>query len=217
MAEPAEIKIRELVVQRTARVATLGTSPAPEAWLVLHGYGQLAGRFLRSFLPAARAGRIILAPEALSRFYTSRDPSRVGATWMTREARESEIADYLRYLDQVVDTLAPEAVSLQVHGFSQGTATATRWVDHSARPVQRLMLWGGGIAPEIDLAALRQRRPEMDWQIGVGSSDGFITEEAIEAETARLTGAGIPFALRRFDGGHVVDEATLVALDMQAP
>ena len=81
------MQTHELEVPRTARVASFGSPEAAETWLVLHGYGQLASRFLRSFAVANRPGRLILAPEGLSRFYTSRDPSRVGATWMTREAR----------------------------------------------------------------------------------------------------------------------------------
>lgn len=213
MADPPIIHYHELEVPRTARIAALGSPPATEAWLALHGYGQLAGRFLRGFAAAERPGRIILAPEALSRFYTSREPSRIGATWMTRESRESEIRDYLRYLDRVLEEFAPRTSTLQVHGFSQGTATATRWLDHTERAVDRLVLWGGGIAPEVDLAALHRRRPGMAWHICVGDSDEFITEAAIAAETERLEQAGIPFVLHRFSGGHVVDEDTLAALD----
>lgn len=212
MADATGIVGHELQVRRTARVAVLGLPTAREAWLVLHGYGQLAERFLRSFVPVAAPGRIIVAPEALSRFYTSREPSRVGATWMTREARESEIADYLAYLDQVVDTFAPGATALQVHGFSQGTATATRWVAHTPRPVDRLVLWGGGIAPEVDLAELHRRRPGMELHLEVGAADELIPESAIDAETSRLHHAGIPFTVHRFDGGHVVDEGALVAM-----
>jgi len=214
VVDPPIIHHHELEVPRTARIAALGNPLATEAWLALHGYGQLAGRFLRDFAAAGGPGRIILAPEALSRFYTSREPSRVGATWMTREARESEIRDYLRYLDLVLQEFAPHASTLQVHGFSQGTATATRWLDHAERPVDRVVLWGGGIAPEVDLAALRSRRPAMTWHICVGDADEFITEDAISAETDRLDRAGIPFVLHRFSGGHVVDADTLAALDV---
>jgi len=212
--DPAAVRLRELMVSRTARVAINGGPMAREAWLVLHGYGQLAERFLQGFLPAARPDRLLVAPEALSRFYTSRDPSRVGATWMTREARDAEIRDYLGYLDQVVEEcIRPSAAArLEVHGFSQGTATATRWVAHAAGRVDRLVLWGGGIAPEVDLAALRLRRPDMEWHLCVGRTDEFISEGAILVETDRLAAAGVPFTLHRFDGGHVVDSATLLAL-----
>src|SRR5712691_3738407 len=93
-------------VTRTARYFTLGGSPreVAEVWFVCHGYGQLAGRFLRHFEPLAGGTRLLVAPEALSRFYVEDTtvPARerkVGATWMTREDRLSEIDDYVRYLD----------------------------------------------------------------------------------------------------------------------
>lgn len=208
------VRLLDLTVSRTARVAMSGGPVAREAWLLLHGYGQLAARFLQGFLPAARPDRLLVAPEALSRFYTSREPSRVGATWMTREARDSEIRDYLGYLDQVErECIRPSgAARLEVHAFSQGTATATRWVAHAAGRIDRLVLWGGGIAPEVDLAALRARRPDMEWHLCVGRTDEFIHEAAITAETDRLTAAGVPFTMHRFDGGHVVDAATLLDL-----
>ncbi len=204
--------LHDVEVPRTARVAVLGHPPGAETWLALHGYGQLAGRFLASFAGAERPGRAIVAPEALSRFYTSREPSRVGATWMTREARETEITDYLRYLDLVVDRFAPPAGAIQVHGFSQGTATATRWLEHTARHVDRIVLWGGGIAPEVDLAAVRERRPGLEWHICIGDEDEFITEEAVAAESSRLEEAGIAFMLHRHPGGHRIDPAMLTEL-----
>src|SRR5687767_2104602 len=67
--------------------------PVREVWLACHGYGQLAGRFLAG-LDAVRApGRLLVAPEGLSRFYVDDRHERVGASWMTREAREDEIDD----------------------------------------------------------------------------------------------------------------------------
>ncbi|NIP78275.1 MAG: phospholipase, partial [Gemmatimonadetes bacterium] len=91
-----------------------------EVWFVLHGYGQLAERFVRRFdaLPGVRDGmRAVVAPEALSRFYVEEEvtgphgpESRVGATWMTRADREHEIRDYVEYLDRVAAAvLDPDA------------------------------------------------------------------------------------------------------------
>lgn len=103
-------------VQRTARYRVLGSHAAEELWIVLHGYGQLAERFVRRFhgLPGIDEGRRrIVAPEALSRFYVERQigqhgpTSTVGATWMTREDREHEIRDYVAYLDAVLSRVAP--------------------------------------------------------------------------------------------------------------
>ena len=48
---------------------------------------------------------------------------------MTREDREVEIEDYVRYLDLLAHRIlaaVPEPPRVQVHAFSQGTATAWR-------------------------------------------------------------------------------------------
>src|SRR2546425_5855384 len=75
---------------RSARYFTLGSPQhAADVWLVCHGYGQLASRFLERFRPIAAERRCIVAPEGLSRFYLTESPAerRVGASWMTREDR----------------------------------------------------------------------------------------------------------------------------------
>src|ERR1051325_10016453 len=65
-----------------------------------------AGRPVPGNAAAPRHGRRrLVAPEGLSRFYLSERATerRVGASWMTREDRLAEIADYLGYLDAVYD------------------------------------------------------------------------------------------------------------------
>ena len=69
-----------LTVTKTARYWTLGdtTSSGGDAWFVLHGYKQLARRFLKRFGSIANGSRIIVAPEALSRFYVSPEQAGTG-------------------------------------------------------------------------------------------------------------------------------------------
>src|SRR6266550_3439645 len=134
-----EVSEHHLSVARTARYYTLGEPGATEVWFVCHGYGQLAGRFLRRFEPIADGSRLVVAPEGLNRFYVGSGEHRdqpVGATWMTREDRLNEIADYVKYLDAVYADVfggKPTAARVRALGFSQGAATASRWVAR-ARP-----------------------------------------------------------------------------------
>jgi dienelactone hydrolase len=210
---------RHVVVPRTARLYTLGdAAEARERWVVLHGYGQLASYFVRHFAPLAD-GRVVVAPEALSRFYLeSRDSGvhgpRVGATWMTREDREAEIADYVRYLDLALDDAAPGDLPLSVLGFSQGTATACRWLAardvRGAAPAERLVLWAGDVPPELDLGAAWLRRTRLTFV--AGTSDRFISPEVLASLRARLDGAAVPYTLVTFDGDHRLDAATLTGL-----
>ncbi|MFY7923741.1 MAG: esterase, partial [Gemmatimonas sp.] len=67
---PGDIRIHTRPTVRTARYSVLGTEPAEaqRVWFVLHGYGQLAPRFLRHFAGAVPPDTCVVAPEGLSRF-----------------------------------------------------------------------------------------------------------------------------------------------------
>lgn len=201
---PEELR---LAVPRTARLAALGLEPGVrELWVVLHGYSQLASRFVRWFAPAVCPGRAIVAPEALNRFYTDRPAKLVGATWMTSDDRQQEIRDHVEYLDRVVDELTARygRLSLQVHGFSQGAAMASRWVALGRTQAARLFLWGGGVPPDLDLVQHGARLVEAGLHLIIGDRDQFISAEMVDNQVQRLNSAGVRHALTRFTGGHVI-------------
>ena len=176
-------------VSRSARCYTLGGSIATEAWMLLHGYGQLASRFLRGFEGVAVPARLLVAPEGLSRFYLEAGVGKVGASWMTKEDREREIADYLAYLEQVRAELVPP-VPLTVLGFSQGVTTAARWAVSTAPAPVRLICWGGLLPDEIRPRAAGG--DPRDLRAGVDRSVGH-------AQARQRPGLGS--AGRRGDGG----------------
>ena len=197
-----------LSVRRTARYFTLGPAAATarEVWIVLHGYGQLAARFLRAFAPLDDGARCIVAPEGLSRFYaeTGRN-DKIGASWMTREDRLAEIDDYIRYLDALyAEVMGSALVPVTVLGFSQGTATAARWLAQGNVKAGRLILWGGEVPPDLDLAAARQRWEKTDVTLVVGSEDQYITPKVLSRDEQRLREHGISFRVERFEGGHEI-------------
>lgn len=208
-----------LRVQRTARYYTLGGSSDAlrTIWFVIHGYGQLAGEFVRYFSDLASDDTLVVAPEAMNRFYLvspDKTPARdrpVGATWMTREDRACEIADYVEYLDALFDEISGEpsraAAHVNVIGFSQGTATATRWVTHGRSKVSRLILWGGLMPPETDLARGPAALRGVPLTLVLGNRDHYVDETMLAAEQARLDAATIPYDVIRFDGGHVITRA----------
>lgn len=212
-------------VPRSARYYTLGpTHGFPrEIWIVCHGYGQLAGRFIPQFSPLDDGTRLIVAPEALSRFYLDpiperrdqRDP-RVGATWMTREDRDAEIADQITYLDLVAAEvrrhLSGASPRLVVFGFSQGTATVCRWLAASEFRADHLVLWAGGIPPEFDLAAWAAQLRGASITLVAGDADTMVPREAVAREAERLSSAGVAFHAQRFAGEHRVDADALTQL-----
>jgi predicted esterase len=197
-----------LSVTRSARYFTIGR-PEREVWFVLHGYGQLAARFLRHFEPINDGARVIVAPEGLSRFYLTESPTerRVGATWMTKEDRLAEIEDYVRYLDAVYEdvlrSLDRARLKVTALGFSQGAATACRWATMGAARVDRLIVWGGEVPPDVDL--LRSLRLTLVY----GSRDEYFTPKVVAGTEVRLREHGIPYELAPFDGGHEIDGGVL--------
>lgn len=210
---------RSVVVPRHGRIGLVGDPDgATEAWLILHGYGMLAQGILHWFRAAERPGRLLVAPEGLSRFYLEEGGiRRVGASWMTREDRDHEVEDQQRYLDRVVAEMIGAIPRLEVHGFSQGVATAARWVVRAPRPVARLVCWGGAFPHEIDAPALHRAVGGTLVEMVVGARDKRVPPDHVEADAARLTAAGCPTRLRTFDGGHRIDDGVLEALERERP
>ncbi|NNE70421.1 MAG: hypothetical protein HKN29_08675, partial [Rhodothermales bacterium] len=98
----------KIAVTRTARYLISGDPrKARETWLLLHGYGQLADDFLKACRVLESPDRLLVVPEGLSRFYGKGFSERPGASWMTREAREDEIRDYVGYMDALMAHLSP--------------------------------------------------------------------------------------------------------------
>jgi predicted esterase len=223
---------RHVRVERTARYHVLGDpSSADEVWYLVHGYGQLAGPFLGRFeaLPGAGSTRAVVAPEALSRFYVEDRvgphgrESRVGASWMTREDRASEIADYVAYLDAVAAEVGGPGADAAgaggdlgggprrvVLGFSQGAETASRWaVLGSVRPAE-LILWGGGLAVDLEPGAIRDALAGTRIRLAVGDDDEW-GRRRVEESLARLDAAGVVAERIGYAGGHRVEAAVLRA------
>lgn len=223
-ASVPEIRTLPISVKRTARLAVLGPDSAGvrEIWYLLHGYGELAAPFLNGARAIDDGTRLLVAPEALSRFYEGDVAARlhreakVGASWMTREDREAEIADYVAYLDTVHDSmllkLGGAAPPVTVLGFSQGGATAARWVANGRVKAARLIVWGSQMPPELDLSNSAAQIRRAETVLVIGETDVFATPKIVEKETAKLNAAGFPFRFVSFKGGHRLDDDTLRAL-----
>jgi predicted esterase len=196
---------------RTARYFTLGSAGEHirQVWFVLHGYGYLAERFLRDFRQLDDGTRLIVAPEGLSRFYVNEEKGHIGASWMTKEDRLVEIEDYIRYLDavaqEVLKGLDTEKIEIVVLGFSQGTATGGRWAVNGSVDVDALILWGGMMPPEVDLANLKPGQ----LTLVLGRSDEYADADRTAAERNRLAEAGLEYRWVEYDGGHRMDAAVL--------
>jgi predicted esterase len=214
-----------LRVRRTARYFLSDWEDAQEissVWFVLHGYRQSAERFASRFEGLRRPGRLVVAPEGLSRFYVDEDGGphgfehRVGASWMTRVDREAEIADYVAYLDELRESLLnryhvrdPRTVVL---GFSQGAHTAARWALRGVVPPDELVLWGAGLHADLDEESEGKRLRHLSVTMVKGRSDPLAPERLFKRERERMEALRVAARLLEYDGGHEIDGGALQAL-----
>lgn len=208
-----------LTVQRTARYYVLG-DPNPETrniWFCLHGFGQLARYFSRKFTDFADEQTLIVVPEGLSRLYLNNDYQRIGASWLTREDREHEISDFLAYLNTLYDTVLSSRRADEFHitllGFSQGAATACRWLTNGHIRVDRLILWAGyfpsGFSEVIDPAKLTT----VETHYVYGRQDEYIKEMPDPVAYIERMQREIPgLQVTVYEGGHRVEPAVLQQL-----
>lgn len=228
MCPPAELPDYETIldtVPRTVRTGRLGV-PSPgtrQLWVALHGYGERADLMAARAQWPRSADRVWLFPEAPHRFYLaeglaprSHQELPVGASWMTRELRDHDIADNVRRLDALVDGAqhtAPHA-PLHILGFSQGGATAVRWAAARAslgESVAQLVVWGSLLPPDV---AVGPGSPLHTTTVDLvmGTRDRWVSEERFAAELARLREADQPVRVHRFEGGHRFDDRTLATV-----
>ena len=201
------IQIHRFVTPKTTRFAQIGefSEETTEIIVALHGYGQLASEFAQSFLPLASPSRVIICPEALSRFYTNHRARVSGATWMTSEDREFEIMDYVTYLDGLTEEIledAPENIRVVVLGFSQGCHTASRLVGNGTFSPDRLILWGADPAHDLSQEEWDALADVQEITLVAGSADEYLpAERLIKAEEA-LRDHQCAFTTVRYEGKH---------------
>jgi predicted esterase len=211
---PHTASVHHIPVRRTARYYTLGeiSSATREIWFVIHGYGQLAEYFIRHFRGLDDGTRFIVAPEALSRFYV-KEWTRVGASWITKEERENEIADYVQYLSDVRESILeqlehnggdPVTVSFVGCGFSQGVTTLSRWLLRANIHVERLLCWAGTFAGEIDMVQHHAVFNRMKPILVCGTRDEFISPEALQTQLSSYREKGLNIEFVSFEGEHVM-------------
>lgn len=183
-------------------------------WIVFHGYGQLSRFFVEKFKTLDPAKHFILAPQGLSKHYRNGFTGRVGASWMTKEDRLTEIENQYAYLDEVMRHY-PQIANKQVvfFGFSQGVSTMCRYAAHAKIPFSKMILWAGTFPPELT-------RTDFDFLSGseeviyyTGDQDPFYEEGMKEKqEEVAQSVMGIRPTIRIFSGGHQVVPELLKAI-----
>lgn len=208
-----------LAVTRAARYYQLGelSIQTKHVWFVCHGYGQLAAYFSRhfAFLTEANPSTVVIAPEGLSRFYLQGNGGRVGASWMTRDDRLHEIDDHINFLNQLAEKILGQCsptIKVTVLGFSQGTATVSRWLAQAAFRPAHLILWAGGFPDDIALGASQGLLQHLPLTFVIGTEDEYISLAQAEAQHQQLQHFGANSQFIRFVGKHELNRAVLMKL-----
>ena len=176
--------------------------PARGVLAGFHGYSETAA-IQMTRLEQIAAGRpwTLLSIQGLHRFYRGRS-QEVGASWMTREDRETAIADNLAYVAGALRLVDADAAGGVVFaGFSQGVAMAYRaaLLGTQPRAARGVIAVGGDVPPEL-LADPRLTFPPL-W-IARGSSDEWYTAAKFDADVAALRARGVSFTPFVYDAPH---------------
>ena len=206
---------KEIKVVKSARYFVLGNESTTinKVWIVFHGYGQLADYFIKNFEAINNGETLIIAPEGLNRFYWKGFSNKVVAAWMTKEDRESDINDYVNYLNKMWDEIKNDFglidVPVTLFAYSQGAATLCRWYMLSEiKPVQ-MIFWAGTLAHDIDYDKLKQKLIGVKTTQLFGDKDEFYKPEQIEKLKAFIEKKKLDITFKTYDGGHEIKSELL--------
>lgn len=135
---------------------------------------------------------------------------------MTRDDRDAEIADHVAYLDALCDAVLAQVDGppprIHVVGFSQGVATAARWLAHGHTRADHLVVWSGRLP--ADLFPMSDDHPLRRLRIDVvtGDADELATPEVRAEQQELLARNALAVHVHRHAGGHRMDADTLTAL-----
>ena len=202
-----------LTVQKTARYFTHGVlnENTKYIWLVIHGYAQTAENFISSFANLSNE-HFVIAPEGLNRFYSRGFSGNPVASWMTSLERESEINDYLNYLNQLLshftENLTPKP-NILLLGFSQGVSTQTRFLNQAKVKIDYSVMVAGEIGKEFQ-EKLPHSLITLKSLFLIGNEENILKTETLNSHKILFEHANCEF--KEFLGKHEFNENALIEI-----
>lgn len=178
-------------------------------WIALHGQGMLARYFILKLKPLVQVNTCVIAPEGLHRYYLDGKSGRSGASWMTSDARATDIRNYINWLNQVSEEVLSRIgsqPSIHILGFSQGTATATRWACETQLSIKTIVLWGGLPAFDLDTEKAILTFHSIQFYDVQGKIDPFMTKKKQNEKSSLYQKLHIKPRSILFDGKHEITE-----------
>ena len=189
------------------------TDNTENIWIVFHGYGQLSKYFIRRFDVLDGDKNYIIAPQGLSKFYVDEDYKNVGASWLTKEDRGSDLLNQQKYLIKLMDELKLKIdfskIKINFFGFSQGVSALTRLLINYNMKVNNIIIWAGWVPDEffnINKDVLK----DTNLFFVVGNKDKYYNNPIIKGylkKIKNILNKEIDYFV--FNGGHIVDRKVL--------
>ncbi|MDR0801852.1 hypothetical protein [Fluviicola sp.] len=195
---PSSLRYRLIVPEKTVKHIVY----------VLHGYGQLIEYFCLKFTGVQTDNTLFVFPEGRHRFYLKGTSGKVGASWMTREWREEDIRLNLLSLNLLHREISQnyQAEKITVLGFSQGGATAARWLAYGNVTCDHFISWASVYPP--DLAIDKHSLIAKKCTFVLGTEDEYFPASEQDALIADYQLKGIQTV--RFEGKHDIHKETLI-------
>ncbi|MEQ9023276.1 MAG: hypothetical protein RLN82_11040, partial [Pseudomonadales bacterium] len=155
----------------------------------------------------------IIAPQGLSKYYLEGVYGRVGASWMTKEDRLTEIDNQYAYIDSLLNQYDLSGKQLIYFGFSQGTATMGRYAAHAKIPFEKMIIWAGTFPPDTDPNDWSYLTGKEGIQYFTSREDIYFKEEMIPKQNeVEKNALGREPELHWYDGGHRVMPEIVAAI-----
>lgn len=190
------------------------TAQTTTVWMAFHGMGYLSRYFSRYFGQLNQEQHYVIIPQAPSKYYQDNKFKHVGASWLTREDTQEEMANVLRYLDAIWELEQPrEDQRLIVMGYSQGVSIATRWMARRQIQCDHLLLHSGGIPVELKPTDFDYLKPETPVTYLYGTEDPYINEARKTEQSLKGSQLfGERLHIETFSGAHEVNVDFLSSL-----
>lgn len=200
---------KEISYQITNTYSTLNdlTDSTRNVWFVCHGMGYLSRYFLKYFEGLDPEENYFIAPQASSKYYVPTQFSYVGASWLTKENTMKEVANVMRYFDEVLKSEnLPKDINLIVIGYSQGVSVAMRYVARRKLKCSQLALMSGGIPKELAPKDFEFLKGKTKVSLIYGTEDQFMDSERMAYEAHRaLDLFDNDVEIVPFEGNHMVN------------
>ena len=128
---------------------------------------------------------------------------------MTRDNRQQEITDQIAYLTFWLKSLEiPETTPITLIGFSQGVATAARWIAHGAK-IDTLIFTSGQLPPEWVTSPPNLGDRLKKIHIIRPKNDEYYTQDAFKVDVNILNQFGLHINRHEPEGTHTLNPKLL--------